>query len=1729
MRKLFLLLLTLAVLMTACSRESDIKPDADMNDTRFVVMVLRARPDSLAKFVDSIAKLDSVIQDDTVGFTVNDTVYLLGYKYKKNQEIRKYTWQIDSKTQVFAARNAEIFPITFADSGSFRTLMLAADNNNVVDTAGKHQVLHIVNDPPTVSSLRDTVWARNAAPGRVPLRAQDLFGRVERIRVDFDGNGSFDSTFAYTAADTVWASVPQVVAAMDSLGNQKVVIQAEDDDGQLANDTLVLHFNRLPVLSLDYPFDSSRVSIFERFAFYYHATDSDNESAVRYYLRVGKSPDAAGTVPVLTNKSLIMSASPEKSFELLTKELTWTVNDSLASFLRGRLYWQVWCTDGFDTVFTETHSFFFGDLSQKYGRVQGVAQMQGQSQHDGIRMTLEQLTTGNRYFARTSSTGAYSFADVEPGHYLLNAEDTVGLGYPSAGVPDLYVEVGDLVRPDTIWLTDTQKPKIYLDAAPPDTIKTRDSVEVRWFVGDFGSQVKSGDVHITLGGVDYSASKAAEGRIWKVNLPAVKDGAEVVRIWAVDGAGNVSDTLKFSWIVNAKTVVLTVNDKPAATVNATGALQFKATIANDNPTVTEVLWQWNCQGTDYSETTDLSGGLSEFVFNLPLAHACRVVGQNYTMYMTASDASGLPLRASAKFGFKADDAPSVIFIKPAQDTVVSIKDEIDVLVEGLDKTGNLNPLLSYDYTCSAAGLTECPADGVNSLSGKATWNTAGSRAVTVVVTEGAITGSATLNVTVKLDEPTVRIRYTDSLSVVVNHTQTLTAVAFDTLGTIANYDWRCGTLSALPGTWTADDATFTVTAPASANAGYGCEVRVTDDDGNTAMATTKLPVIQAAPKVSVAVANATVTLKDTLRLQALASDTLGGSIVAARWSCAAPADIGDYWIWPSNGKIDTIAIAPDTAASPWLCVVEVEDDDGNTARDTTVFTVLQDPPQVTVVNEQLTRTIKDQVVLDAYATDAYGRITKYEWSCGAAGVAGNGNWIVSVGSPRYTYTLPATADPGYLCVIRVTDDDGQTAKDTTHINLLQDAPVVTVSPPTLVVGIGLNITLSATATDGLGQIVKREWSCGGAGVGGVSGWLTVSDFNSTWQAPQSTVSPYYCVARATDDDGNQGRDTITVTLTSERPSIAVTQEVIYVRAGDPFEAGVSYLGPWPAQPTTYWQCGASPTYELPAPASTIVIGGDWTLAGADIQCVVRAQIDANNPVYDTLQVKVIKTAPVGVLSSVDSAFLWSGDVAVPDANKYFYSAAFNGSSSTPGTLGVTPSQYQFWWNFSNFESAYWFQSNTNGSIDTSIYQFNEAFIRLKSEGSVTMQLDFRDSTPPAGETDPAYLSEFKYRHAAALVSKTVVFYRAWKNQMAGDTVAAYTTSPVLARMVYNNGAPVVAYVDGSGIGRAKTIASNGVASEIGNGFGAVSGSLRLASDANADLYVAYVNAAGQVEVRSSTGGTGAWSTALGGAQGSSVSKVVLGVDVVNHRPVVAYRTTSSTMKVIAYNGSSWVDLGFPGGTAGTLARTIDLAVSSNGTLGVVFVGTGTDFKVYYRQWNLSGSTYSRVGADGAFETPWNSGDTALACTFKNASDFALVVPDRDNNGNPQVRLRSGGSWSSVGSVFGQRIGGFSSIVFADDGRPVVAMDDRIWADQAQIHVWKYNGSKWVMLGENQLPYFGKTFRDSKGYYLRGSAPTLALGGGSIYLGMQAMEMAVSAGQVLGARNNGPLVQKYIGP
>jgi hypothetical protein len=203
---------------------------------------------------------------------------------------------------------------------------------------------------------------------------------------------------------------------------------------------------------------------------------------------------------------------------------------------------------------------------------------------------------------------------------------------------------------------------------------------------------------------------------------------------------------------------------------------------------------------------------------------------------------------------------------------------------------------------------------------------------------------------------------------------------------------------------------------------------------------------------------------------------LQGSIKKYEWGCGTNGS-SIAFTYTSNSSPEFRAVMPATPYDTYLCIVQVTDDDGNTARDTARITVLLDPPTVTVQRETITVREGFNILLDATASDGYGSIVKREWSCGTPTTVEN-NWR-TVDNLSTTWEAPA-ATLNYNCIVRVTDDDGNTARDTTHIVYSTGTPVITVKDEIIYVMPGQPFDLSATKNDDVwpnNNVSWYKWQC----------------------------------------------------------------------------------------------------------------------------------------------------------------------------------------------------------------------------------------------------------------------------------------------------------------------------------------------------------------------------------------------------------------------------------------------------------------------------------------------------------------------------------------------------------------------------------------------------------------------------------------------------------------------------
>lgn len=177
------------------------------------------------------------------------------------------------------------------------------------------------------------------------------------------------------------------------------------------------------------------------------------------------------------------------------------------------------------------------------------------------------------------------------------------------------------------------------------------------------------------------------------------------------------------------------------------------------------------------------------------------------------------------------------------------------------------------------------------------------------------------------------------------------------------------------------------------------------------------------------------------------------------------------------------------------------------------------------VNDSIKLTARAYDLIDfpkPYENPSFPDIAKWEWSI-------NGGPFVEVsGNGDTTLVAPPAPNSNFLCVLRVTDQDGNIGSKEISINVIASAPIITATAITDTVSIFDTIKLSGTGTDN-GSIVKWEWKCGD------SPYVEVASPEYQFKASGTPNSRLNCILRATDDDGMISTATVPVAVLLDAP------------------------------------------------------------------------------------------------------------------------------------------------------------------------------------------------------------------------------------------------------------------------------------------------------------------------------------------------------------------------------------------------------------------------------------------------------------------------------------------------------------------------------------------------------------------------------------------------------------------
>lgn len=168
-----------------------------------------------------------------------------------------------------------------------------------------------------------------------------------------------------------------------------------------------------------------------------------------------------------------------------------------------------------------------------------------------------------------------------------------------------------------------------------------------------------------------------------------------------------------------------------------------------------------------------------------------------------------------------------------------------------------------------------------------------------------------------------------------------------------------------------------------------------------------------------------VSANDTVFLYGTAVDSFGGTITKWEWKT------GESNEFVETGTSDTFYVVPALPDSLYQCFLRVTDDDGNKAESMMNITIDPDIPVPTVRALQEAVAQVSSFTLVGNAQDKFGYITKWEWDIGNTGI------FIETDDSTYTATAPDSAQ-NLKCILRVTDDDNNTATALCSIYVMHD-------------------------------------------------------------------------------------------------------------------------------------------------------------------------------------------------------------------------------------------------------------------------------------------------------------------------------------------------------------------------------------------------------------------------------------------------------------------------------------------------------------------------------------------------------------------------------------------------------------------------------------------------------------------------------------------------------------------
>jgi hypothetical protein len=491
---------------------------------------------------------------------------------------------------------------------------------------------------------------------------------------------------------------------------------------------------------------------------------------------------------------------------------------------------------------------------------------------------------------------------------------------------------------------------------------------------------------------------------------------------------------------------------------------------------------------------------------------------------------------------------------------------------------------------------------------KVAWPDTGTRLLIVTAEDAAgSTWKDSVSIQVVADRPHAAI--SGAASVRVGEPAELAAGAAQDFGGIVQYKWDNGKA---PG-W--DDSSSDVAHAEfvyQIRGSYPVRLFVKDDDGYTDSAVFTLSVINDNPVIGKPLQDTTVSVHDSVTLSITATD---------------PEGIRDYrWDINGDGEYDLTTVfsttkfaAPATGQDLRVSVSVRDRFDGET-RDAALVHVVLDEPDA-LLGKDTTVSINDAILVHGKVQDGRGTIVALEWSIGS-------NDGIAASKADTVILAPSLANPAYRVILRAVDDDGNVARDTMIVHVVQDAPMAILSGPAQGKVHETLLFHNAAAQD-FGSVSMYKWDDGKS-----PGWDDSGAALTSKSIIYQTRGTYTVRTYVRDDDGNSDSAQKSIVIGNDEPvlvsglrdtTISINDSVLFtVTATDPEgirDYAWDFDGDGTVDRTT---ASGSAGYRFPSTPRLM-------------RPIVSIRDNADGVVRDTAVIDIILDAPQAVNGGKDSA------------------------------------------------------------------------------------------------------------------------------------------------------------------------------------------------------------------------------------------------------------------------------------------------------------------------------------------------------------------------------------------------------------------------------------------------------------------------------------------------------------